>query len=187
MTRTKRAGSPPVGLEYFSEFLSNEEEHALLGHLAPLDYHDVVVRGGYRAKRKTIHFGWSYGYSTWQIERADPIPEWLLPLRERIASAMKIEGESLEEVLVSFYPAGSGIGWHREAPMFGPAVAGVSLLSDCVMSFRLKSDDTFLRWQQTLAARSMYVLRGEVRARWQHSITATSHDRYSVTFRSLQR
>jgi alkylated DNA repair dioxygenase AlkB len=36
-----------------------------------------------------------------------------------------------------------------------------------------------------LAPRSAYVLRGDVRWRWQHSIPATRALRYSLTFRTL--
>lgn len=35
--------------------------------------------------------------------------------------------EALAQVLVTRYPAGSVIGWHRNAPAFGPTVVGLSL------------------------------------------------------------
>jgi alkylated DNA repair dioxygenase AlkB len=37
-----------------------------------------------------------------------------------------------------------------------------------------------------LVPRSAYVLQGDVRWHWQHSIPATPGERYSVTFRSLR-
>jgi alkylated DNA repair dioxygenase AlkB len=39
----------------------------------------------------------------------------------------------------------------------------------------------------TLEPRSAYILRGEVRWRWQHSILATNNLRYSITFRTRRR
>lgn len=95
--------------------------------------------------------------------------------------------EDLAQVLVTRYPAGAGIGWHRDAPMFGSRIAGVSLRAPCRMRFQRT-----LRGERSVAAvrlapRSAYVLSGKARWSWQHSIPATKDLRYSVTFRTLRR
>ena len=41
----------------------------------------------------------------------------------------------MADLLVTRYPPGAGIGWHRHAPQFGE-VSGVSLLTACRMRFR---------------------------------------------------
>jgi hypothetical protein len=41
----------------------------------------------------------------------------------------------LADLLVTRYPPGAGIGWHRDAPQFGD-VSGVSLQATCRMRFR---------------------------------------------------
>jgi len=48
-------------------------------------------------------------------------------LRERCAALVERDPEDLVQILLSRYPAGAGIGWHRDAPMFGSKIAGVSL------------------------------------------------------------
>lgn len=42
-------------------------------------------------------------------------------------------------------------------------------------------------YEQLLARRSAYVLRGAARSAWQHSIPAVEEERWSVTFRQLRR
>jgi DNA oxidative demethylase len=42
-------------------------------------------------------------------------------------------------------------------------------------------------WEVVLAPRSGYVLAGDARRSWQHSIRPTTELRYSITFRTLRR
>jgi alkylated DNA repair protein (DNA oxidative demethylase) len=83
-------------------------------------------------------------------------------------------------------PGGAGIGWHRDAPMFGAKVIGVPLLSACRMRFQRRTKDTRLVYAAELEPRSAYVLGGSARWAWQHSIPPTKTLRYSITFRSLR-
>jgi len=89
-------------------------------------------------------------------------------------------------VLVTEYPVGATIGWHRDAPPFG-IVVGVSLLSACRFRFRRTVNDRVERAETELAPRSAYVLSGPARTEWQHSIPPTTALRYSITFRTLRR
>jgi alkylated DNA repair protein (DNA oxidative demethylase) len=90
----------------------------------------------------------------------------------------------LAETLVSRYPPGAGIGWHRDAPMFGPVVIGISLGAPCVMRFRRGvSGPTELLAE--LEPRSAYILAGAARASWRHSIPPVKALRHSVTFRTI--
>ena len=139
---------------------------------------------GQVARRRTTHFGWPSGYETWRIEPGPPIPDFLLALRARAAAVAAVAAEDLVEVLVTHYPPGAGIGWHRDAPMFGSPVVGISLSSACVMKLRKKLGEGFA---QSLAPRSLYLLGGAARTQWQHSIPPTKDLRYSVTMRTLSR
>src|SRR5204862_3812764 len=89
------------------------------------------------------------------------------------------------EAIVTRYPAGAGIGWHRDAPQFG-VVVGVSLLGACRMRFRRGAGDTQDTCAVALAPRSLYVLDGQVRRLWQHTISPTKTERVSITFRTLR-
>ena len=94
--------------------------------------------------------------------------------------------EALVNALVAEYRPGTALGWHRDVPDF-ERVVGVSLGGACRMRFRRwppraprRADVLSLE----LAPRSAYVLQGEARWGWQHSIAATPTLRYSITFRT---
>ena len=64
-------------------------------------------------------------------------------------------------------------------------VAGVSLMSTATMRFRrFPPAKRAPVYTLDLAARSAYVMRGDARWKWQHSIAATPALRYSITFRT---
>jgi alkylated DNA repair dioxygenase AlkB len=174
----------PTGFSYRPEFLSPPEEQELLQRAQQLDFGEVKIRG-VTARRRVAHFGWLYHYESRLIEPGPPVPEFLLPLRSRIAELAQVKPENLCEVLVTEYPAGAGIGWHRDAPAFGLVVA-VSLLGSCRL--RLRREKAALRRMAslTLAPRSAYMLNGVARWVWQHSIAPTRMPRYSITFRTLR-
>jgi alkylated DNA repair dioxygenase AlkB len=95
------------------------------------------------------------------------------------------EPEELVEALVQRYPAGSTIGWHRDAPAFD-VVVGVSLLGAARLRFQRGKRERREVAEVLLEPRSGYVLAGEARRSWEHSIPPTKGDRYSVTFRTLR-
>lgn len=174
----------PAGLTYHADFVTEDEERELATRIGALAFNEIRMRGQV-ARRRTIHFGWLYGYESWRIEPGPPMPDFLLPLRERSAVLTGIEADTLAEVLVTEYPPGAGIGWHRDAPMFG-TVVGVSLLATC--RFRLQRGKGETRETRTLLLepRSAYVLDGGARWQWQHSIPPMAALRYSITFRTLR-
>ena len=142
---------------------------------------------GQTARRTVRHFGIDYDYESGELVKTDPLPEPMLWLRDRCAALMEREPADLVQVLVSRYPAGAGIGWHRDAPMFGSKIAGVSFLAPCRMRFQRAVGGERSVAALELAPRSAYLLSGTARWSWQHSIPATKELRYSVTFRTLKR
>jgi alkylated DNA repair protein (DNA oxidative demethylase) len=178
------AADLPDGFRYYEDVVAPAEETALLGGLRGLAFGEVRMRGQV-ARRRTIHFGWTYGYETWRVEPGPATPEFLLGLRARAAGLVDVEPEALAEVLVTHYPAGAGIGWHRDAPAFG-VVVGISLLGACRFRFQQGRDAARRTRAVTLTPRSAYVLAGAARWQWQHAITPGREERYSVTFRTLR-
>lgn len=176
--------APPDGFRYVPGFLSEPEERGLLAEVQRLDFGEVRMRGQV-ARRRTAHFGWIYGYESWRITPGPPLPSFLLPLRERVSSLLAVDPAALAEVLITEYPPGAGIGWHRDAPMFGD-VAGVSLLGPCRFRFEREVPGARETRDLTLEPRSAYVLAGAARWQWRHSIPAGRSARYSITFRALR-
>jgi alkylated DNA repair dioxygenase AlkB len=175
---------PPEGLLFEPAFLSPEQEHLLLLELDRLEFQEIVMHG-VAARRRARHYGRGYDYdSRATMGEAEPLPAWLEPLRERCAALAGTSPEALAEALVQRYPAGASIGWHRDAPSFG-LVVGVSLGSGARLRFRRGSTGQWTTWQLELPPRSAYVLSGEARTRWQHSVSPVKGLRYSITFRTL--
>ena len=175
----------PEGLVYRPDFISKAEEDELLPQIEALPFHEVRMHGVV-ARRTVIHFGYDYQYDGRAIEKTDPVPDFLEPLAQRCAGAAAIPRQRLEQMLIARYPPHAAIGWHRDAPMFGTPVIGVSLLSPCVMKFRRKRDEEFEIFKQTLEPRSLYILGGAARASWQHTIARTPELRYSTTMRTVR-
>ena len=175
----------PQGLVFQPDFLTDVEEQRLLEHVERLEFREIVLRGQ-PARRTARHFGLDYDYDQRvQLDEAEQMPEWLLELRNRCGVLAGFAPEMLVEALVQRYPEGAPIGWHRDAPPFG-LVVGVSLASSARLRFRRPSAGHWTTWELDLPPRSAYVLDGEARSKWQHSIPPTKALRYSITFRTLK-
>jgi alkylated DNA repair protein (DNA oxidative demethylase) len=184
-TRLPQARVVPDGLSYREGFLSGEEEHGLLAEVEAIDFRAFVMRG--QAARRTVrHFGWGYSFDERELVPADPLPEALAWLRKRAEALAGLQAGAFEQALVTRYPPGATIGWHRDAPPFGAAIVGVSLAAACRMRFQRPLDGVRYVHEQVLEPRSAYVLAGAARSAWQHSIPPTKALRYSITFRTLK-
>ena len=174
----------PAGFEYRPEFITKDEEGALVAHISHMEFGEVTMRG-VTARRRVRQFGWRYSFESARVSPGAELPDFLVPLRDRSAAFAGVEPVELSEALVTKYPKGAAIGWHRDAPMFG-IVVGVSLLAPCTFRFRRGEGTGQKPIKVELAPRSAYILDGEARRDWQHSIPAMRTLRYSLTFRTLR-
>ena len=172
-----------AGLEHREEFVSRDEEQALIERLQALDLAPFRFQG-WLGKRRTQSFGWRYDFDDASFRAADPLPDWLLPLRARAAKFARVDADEFAHVLVARYDPGAGIGWHRDRPVF-EQVVGISLGAAATMRFRQRTASGFRRANVHLEPRSAYLLTGEVRHDWEHSIAPGETLRFSVTFRTL--
>jgi DNA oxidative demethylase len=184
--RLPQARVVPEGLTYREDFLSADEERALLEAIGEVDFREFVMRGQ-SARRTVRHYGWGYRFGDRELVPADPLPEPFQFVRERAEAFAGVEPGSFEQVLITRYPPGATIGWHRDAPPFGPVVAGVSLAAPARMRFQRKLEGVRYVHEQLLAPRSAYLLAATARSAWEHSIPPTKELRYSITFRTLKR
>jgi alkylated DNA repair protein (DNA oxidative demethylase) len=175
----------PSGLLYQPDFITEAEERQVLQVLESIELHTITMHG--RTARRTVrHYGLDYGYESWKLVPTDPLPEELGWLRDRAAGLAGLDPGELAQILVSRYPPGATIGWHRDAPLFGAKVIGVSLAAACRMRFQRGRGEARQVAEVTLEPRSAYVLSGAARFSWQHSIPPTKALRYSITFRTLK-
>ena len=175
----------PVGLVYEADFISREEEAALLTEISSLPLQEAKYKD-YTAKRRIMSYGASYDFSSNELIPAGPIPAFLHPLRERIAQWVDVPASRFTHALIAEYKTGTQLGWHRDVPEF-EIIVGVSLGGPCRMRLRRyppKKGRSTASLSLDLEPRSAYVMRGEARWGWQHSIPPTKTMRYSITFRT---
>jgi alkylated DNA repair dioxygenase AlkB len=180
----------PDGFRYQHEFITPEEEAALVDEIARVEFSTFEMRGVV-ARRRVAFFGHSYDAG----RASPPLPPFLSPLRHRIARWARAGPDAFAMALINEYPPGAPIGWHRDAPQYG-IVAGVSLLSSCRMRLRpyispgLLTQTPGQRRTATheilLERRSAYVMTGEARSAFEHQIPPVTALRYSITFRTLR-
>lgn len=172
------------GLTYVTDCVTVEAERALSRFIASLELKPFEWRG-FTGNRRTISFGWRYDFNGGGFQQADPMPELLSRTRAEVAAHFGRDGETFTQCSVIEYAPGAGIGWHKDRPHFGD-VMGLSLLAPC--RFRLKRElagGGCARETVLLAPRSAYLLEGEARHTWLHSIPPLTELRYSLTFRTL--
>jgi alkylated DNA repair dioxygenase AlkB len=173
----------PAGFAYRDGVISPGEEQALVERFAALPFRPFEFHG-YLGKRRVVSYGWRYDYGGGKLRQSDGLPPFLLPLRDAAAGFAGIPADSLQQILVTEYALGAGIGWHRDRPMFEDVVA-VSFLSPCTLRFRRKHGTGWERAVQEIRGRSACLLRGAARREWQHSVPPLDRLRYAVTFRNF--
>jgi DNA oxidative demethylase len=185
MPRARTSPEPPQGLVYRPDLLTADEEGDLLEEFEELDFKEIVMKGVV-ARRTAVRYGMGYDYDRrTPTEGAAPMPDWLIPVRDRAAELAAIEGDDLQQALVQRYPAGAPIGWHRDSPAY-ELVVGVSLLSPARLRLRRGPADDRVAYEVLLEPRSGYLLSGDARWKWEHHVPPAKSLRYSITFRSLR-
>ncbi len=172
-----------AGLDYREEFISEAEERQFLDHLLPLELAPFRFHG-WLGNRRTQSFGWRYDFEDASFTPADPLPDWLLPSRDKAAAFAGVQPGDFVHVLLARYDLGAGIGWHRDRDVF-ENVVGISLNTLATLRFRQRTANGFRRASLEVAPRSAYLLSGEARHHWEHSIAPGDQLRFSITFRSL--
>jgi alkylated DNA repair dioxygenase AlkB len=171
------------GLEYRENFITPDEEAALIDHLQSLDLAPFRFHG-WTGNRRTQSFGWRYDFDDASFRPTESIPDWLAPLRDTAAQFAGVAPTEIAHALVARYDPGAGIGWHRDRSVFD-RVVGISLKSTATLRFRQRIGSSFRRFSLTVEPRSAYLLSGEVRRAWEHSISPGESLRFSITFRTL--
>ena len=171
------------GLDYREDFITPAEHDRFVDQLAAEDLTPFRFHG-WLGNRKTKTYGWRYDFDDASFAPADPIPDWLLPVRARAAGFAGVEPDDFVHVLLARYDPGAGIGWHRDRPQF-EQVVGISLGAAATIRFRQRAGDGFRRAKLEVEPRSAYLLSGPSRWDWEHSIAPGQELRFSITFRTL--
>ena len=172
-----------AGLRYNADIIDEAEEEALIRKLGELDLSPFRFHG-WLGNRKTQSFGWRYDFDDASFTPTEPIPEWLDCVRSKTATFAGVQIDDFVHVLLARYDPGAGIGWHRDRDVFD-IVVGISLGTPATLRFRQRTGDRFRRASLEVVPRSAYLLSGEARYDWEHSISPGQSLRFSITFRTL--
>lgn len=179
----KQRGLMPEGFRYQENIISEAEEAALAKSLAKLDLKPFEFHG-HLGNRRVTSFGLRYDYARRAVNVTDGFPAFVADLRNKVAEFAGREIDEFQQGGVNEYPPGAGIGWHKDKPHFG-VIVGVSLLGSATMRFRRVDGTGWIRASQRLEPRSIYILEGEARTEWEHSVPPVDTLRYSLTFRTV--
>jgi alkylated DNA repair dioxygenase AlkB len=172
-----------AGLRYEENVIGEAEERLLIDHIVAADLSPFRFHG-WLGNRKTQTFGWRYDFEDTSFAPAEPIPEWLAPVRRKAAEFADLKSEDFVHVLLARYDPGAGIGWHRDRDVF-EKVVGISLGTPATLRFRQRTGSGFRRANLEVMPRSAYLLEREARHDWEHSIAPGQSLRFSITFRTL--
>ena len=160
-----------------------EAELAALIDAAPLAPFQF---GQWEGKRLTAHYGSAYDYQRGRPTEAPALPAWLADLRDTLAPQLGRDPQEFVQGLLIRYDPGAGIGWHRDRPQYDEVI-GLSLSAPATLRLRRRRPEGgFARVNLVLPPRSAYLLTGEVRWEWEHSITPMAATRRSITLRSMR-
>ena len=181
MTQADLFADPLIaGLDYRADFITRDEERDLLAHLQAMDLAPFRFQG-WTGNRKTQSYGWRYDFDDASFLPTEPIPHWLIRLRDKAA---EFAGDEIAHALVARYDPGAGIGWHKDRSVFD-RVVGVSLGSPAILRFRQRTPSGFTRFNLPVEPRSAYRLSGAARYDWEHRIVPGDELRFSITFRTM--
>jgi DNA oxidative demethylase len=172
----------PEGLDYEADFLSDAEQADLLSELRALTYTHDTFRGKLM-KRSWAQFGFEYKSIGQKLIPAPPIPPFLREIIEK-ASPYYPASSEFDQLIVTHYPPGAGIGFHTDADKFGDVILGVSLASPARLRFS-PGKSKVVSFELTATPGSLYVMQGKARWEYQHHIPPVKAERYSLTFRSI--
>lgn len=171
------------GLRYADAVIGAGEEAQVIERLLATELAPFKFQR-WTGHRKTRTFGWRYDFEDASFTPAEPVPDWLEPMRASAAVLAAVEPSAFVHVLVARYDPGAGIGWHKDRDVFD-RVVGFSFAAAATLRFRRRKAGGFDRTKLDVEPRSAYLLSGEARQQWEHSIMPGDHLRFSITFRTL--
>ena len=179
------------GAKYIADFITADEEAALLGAADAATWQTDL-------QRRVQHYGYRYNYTKRNINadsRLGVLPQWSGAIVERLMQE-KIFATQPEQLIVNEYQPGQGIAPHTDRDCFGAVVVSLSLGSDCMMRIMPQCKSQQGGFDLVLLRRSLIVFQGDSRHIWRHGIAPRQSDqqngnkiprqrRVSLTFRTV--
>jgi alkylated DNA repair dioxygenase AlkB/23S rRNA U2552 (ribose-2'-O)-methylase RlmE/FtsJ len=175
------------GFRYMTNIITEPVESKILDFLSKQKWSAV---GSGKSSREVIQYGYAYNYTAKNPgEKVEPIPNELSPFVDILSKA--VPDQKFNQCIVNKYLPGQGISAHIDHTKFGPVIACFSIGSYTVVDFALGDADI----PKFVDRRSLYIMAGDSRYKWKHSIAARKSDtvngkkmmrgeRISITFRT---
>lgn len=168
----------PRGLKLTEEFIGAAQEARLIDHAERAALVYTPYDPGNR--RASTSYGWKYDFENDTFLPCSPIPDALLDVRDAAAEFAGIAPGSIAECLLNRYDPGAMIQPHFDKPVWDKVI-GLSLGSVATMLF--EKVDGSVGIPVVLPPRSIYLLDGDARYVFQHSLPPHPATRWSITFR----
>ncbi len=174
------------GLRHIANFLDQATHDELLRVVDTHPWKDDL-------KRRVQHYGYRYDYKARHVDYSmliGALPAWAAELAERLHRD-DLAPQLPDQLIVNEYEPGQGISNHIDCePCFTETIISISLGSTCVMNFTNVATKKVI--PVFLEPRSLVLLQGESRYKWQHGIPGRLKDkqihrkrRVSLTFRKV--
>ncbi len=169
----------PPGLKLAREVISPAEEAELIALIeaSGLAY-SIYDPANARASSS---YGWKYDFQNDSFVPCRAMPSGFAAVAAKAAGFAGLAGEDFAECLLNRYEVGAVIQPHCDKPVW-EHVVGVSLGTSATMVFSHPDGE---ERPVELLPRSMYVLAGDARNVWRHSLPPMRARRYSITFRTF--
>ncbi|KAK0142666.1 Alkylated DNA repair protein alkB 8 [Merluccius polli] len=169
--------SLPEGLALVEDFVSLEEEAALLAAVDWSSTSDDVTAQKALKHRRVKHYGYEFRYDTNNVDKDKPLsvglPDECVPMLKHCLKDGHI-GTMPDQLTVNQYQPGQGIPPHVDThSAFEDTILSLSLGSKTVMEFRHPDGRVVA---VLLPGRSLLVMKGESRYLWSHGITPRKFD-----------
>jgi hypothetical protein len=82
LTLFEAMDSLPEGFQYQPGLLTEDEEKKLIVYFQDLPFKEFEFHG-FHGKRRVVSFGWKYDFSAGKLRESEPIPEFIVPIREK--------------------------------------------------------------------------------------------------------
>lgn len=175
------------GLSYYPNIIPKITKEKILKYFQEHPEEEKPVMSA--NSRRVRQYGYIYDYTNRGVEeKAESIPDVMAELLTLIPS----NPCDFNQCIVNHYRPGEGISAHIDSPKFGPVIACFTINGGIEIEFRRNEKVEKLYVEDN----SLYIMSGEARSRWTHSISPRLYDtvngtrirrvlRHSLTFRHV--
>lgn len=157
------------GLDIYPEFITGEDERALLDSI------ERDVEWSYALSRKTKQYGRTFNYDTHRLGPGEPFPVWLSYIRDMVYPESDC-------CIINHYRGCQGIAFHIDSTaVFDNKIVILSLGVPCDFILSKGEEKHIVKFEP----RTLLTMKDDARYLWRHSIPTKrkSGVRISITFR----